>query len=99
MIYLTFQFFLKYNKGFCNVLSQLTTVGNVNRDTFGSQFRKMQEQKSSYIIVAEHTPSKLIVGAGTVALEQKFIHNCGVVGHIEDIVVDKKARGKGLGLM
>lgn len=30
-------------------------------------------------------------------MERKFIHNCGTLGHIEDIVVSDKERGKGLG--
>jgi len=30
-----------------------------------------------------------IVGAGSVIMEQKFVRNGGVCGHIEDIVVDK----------
>ena len=30
-------------------------------------------------------------------LERKFIHGCGLVGHIEDIVTDTNVRGKGLG--
>ena len=31
-------------------------------------------------------------------MEQKFIHECATVGHIEDIVVVKGYRGKNLGL-
>ena len=30
-------------------------------------------------------------------LERKFIHDCGIVGHIEDIVTDESVRGKGMG--
>lgn len=27
-------------------------------------------------------------------MEYKFIRGCGLVGHVEDVVVDKSARGK-----
>lgn len=32
-------------------------------------------------------------------IERKFIHSCGTVGHIEDIVVHDKKRGYGFGKM
>lgn len=34
-----------------------------------------------------------VVAAGTLFLEQKFIRNAGVAGHIEDVVVDNTVRG------
>ena len=39
-----------------------------------------------------------IIGAGTVFVEKKFIHECGKAAHVEDIVVVKGYRGKNLGL-
>ena len=33
---------------------------------------------------------KIPVGMGTLLLEKKIIHNLGIVGHIEDIIIDKK---------
>jgi glucosamine-phosphate N-acetyltransferase len=38
-----------------------------------------------------------IVACGTLFLELKFIHTGGWCGHIEDVVVDKAERGRGLG--
>ncbi|GJJ69882.1 glucosamine-phosphate N-acetyltransferase [Entomortierella parvispora] len=38
-----------------------------------------------------------IVGAGTVLVERKFIHELGLVGHIEDIAVSADQQGKKLG--
>lgn len=40
---------------------------------------------------------EVILAAGTLLIEQKFIHGGAVVGHIEDVVVAEKARGLGLG--
>ena len=39
-----------------------------------------------------------IIGAGSLIVEPKFIRNAGLAGHIEDIVVNEKYRGKHLGL-
>ena len=38
-----------------------------------------------------------IVACATLVIEHKFIHACGRVGHIEDVVVDARQRGKQLG--
>ncbi|KPI36919.1 Glucosamine 6-phosphate N-acetyltransferase [Cyphellophora attinorum] len=43
-------------------------------------------------------PTSSIVGTGSVLVERKFIHNMGLVGHIEDIAVAKNQQGKKLGL-
>ncbi len=37
------------------------------------------------------------MAAGTVLFERKFIRSCGIVGHIEDVVVDSSCRGMRLG--
>ena len=52
-----------------------------------------------YVLVARHHDGEedIILAAGTLLLEQKFIHGGALVGHIEDVVVAKKARGLGLG--
>lgn len=42
-------------------------------------------------------PDQKIVACGTLMLERKFIHNCGILAHIEDIVVRSEERGMGLG--
>ena len=38
-----------------------------------------------------------IVGTGTLLIERKVIHSCGLVGHIEDVVVHSDYRGLSLG--
>ena len=43
------------------------------------------------------TSTSRIVGTATAAVERKFIHSCGKVAHIEDVVVDSTYRGKKLG--
>ena len=39
-----------------------------------------------------------IIGSTTLLIEQKFIHNGGRVGHIEDVVVSKEYEGRGIGI-
>lgn len=51
-----------------------------------------------FTIVIEDTSKQLIVGAGTIFVERKFVHLNGLVGHIEDIVTHKEYRGMSLGL-
>jgi len=38
-----------------------------------------------------------VVGTTTLIIEQKFIHNGGLVGHIEDVSVRKDQEGRGVG--
>lgn len=38
-----------------------------------------------------------LVGSGTILFEKKFIHNISLYGHIEDIIIKKEYRKKGLG--
>ena len=39
-----------------------------------------------------------IIGTGTLLLEQKLIHNFGIVAHIEDVVISKNYKGKKYGI-
>jgi GNAT superfamily N-acetyltransferase len=38
-----------------------------------------------------------LLACGTLLLERKLIRGCGVCGHVEDVVVDSAARGRGVG--
>ncbi len=55
--------------------------------------------KFTFKIVFEDLKTKKLLASGTIMMEHKFIRNCGIVGHIEDIVVSKDARGKNLGFL
>jgi glucosamine-phosphate N-acetyltransferase len=67
------------NKGFLDVLAQLTSVGNVSQAQFVAQFETLHSQANTYIVVIEDQQTNKIVGAGTIFLERKFIHHCGTV--------------------
>jgi glucosamine-phosphate N-acetyltransferase len=50
------------------------------------------------VVVGEHLATKKIVAAATLLVERKFIHACGITGHVEDVVVSKAMRGRNLGV-
>ena len=80
-----------YHKGYLELLSQLTTVSEISFEQFSEQLKRMSE----HVYVMES--GQKIIGTGTLLLEAKIIHQCGWVGHIEDIVIDQDHRGQHLG--
>lgn len=82
--------------GYLDLLSQLSTVGNVSELSYKSQFDVIKKNPNHYIFIIESS-GKIIVGASTLLIEPKFIHKCCYVGHIEDVVVHKNYRKYGLG--
>ncbi|RMZ78985.1 hypothetical protein DV737_g3651, partial [Chaetothyriales sp. CBS 132003] len=87
-----------YYHGFLDTLRVLTTVGEPSYATFLERYNFMAAVPSIYFIIVILDPSSTIVGTGAVIVERKFIHNMGLVGHIEDIAVAKNQQGKKLGL-
>lgn len=81
-----------YHKGYLDLLSQLTEVGNVSYDEFKFFYENLD--KNHLVLVIEK--DNKIVSTGTLLIENKLIHNCKKVGHIEDIVTHKEYRGQKL---
>jgi len=87
-----------FHKGYLDVLCELSdTITMKNEDLFKSVFEKVELNNNHYIYVLEDMTSGNIIGSATLLIEPKFIHNGKNVGHIEDVVVSKKAQSKGLG--
>ncbi|EPZ35760.1 acyl-CoA N-acyltransferase [Rozella allomycis CSF55] len=87
-----------FDKGFSQLLSQLTDIGDLSAQNFQDRFHEMLAMPGTYyIIVIENTTTQKLVASGSLILEKKFIHGNGLAGHIEDIVVDEKERGNSLG--
>mmetsp|Transcript_56256 Transcript_56256/g.163099 ORF Transcript_56256/g.163099 Transcript_56256/m.163099 type:complete len:155 (+) Transcript_56256:85-549(+) len=86
-----------FRRGYVEVLSQLTEVGNLTQERF-DEILRLREQLSDFYktLVIEHVPSQQVVGSGTLLIEVKFIHEGASCGHVEDIVVHEAHRGKGL---
>ena len=78
--------------GFLTSLDSLREASNIDKSKQMKIFEKINSNKDHIIAVAEVDGK--IVGSTTLLIEQKFIHDGGLVGHIEDVVVDKKFQGK-----
>jgi glucosamine-phosphate N-acetyltransferase len=81
--------------GFLTTLDSLRQTSDIEKNIADKIFDKIKNNPDHIVVVAL-TDGK-IVGAATLLLEPKFIHNGGIVGHIEDVVVDKKFQGKKIG--
>ena len=89
-----------YDKGYLNVLSKLTDVGEIDQTRFLQRLNYFRAHSHEYyLIVIEHVSLRKIVGCGTMFLERKFIHNVGCVGHLEDVVTLPEYRGMQFGIM
>ena len=89
-----------YDRGFLQLLGQLTTVGDISREQWTQRWNEMKSCSSTYyVIVIEDTTvaGGLVIGAATMVMERKFIHSCGSVGRLEDVVVSDAYRGRQLG--
>jgi len=60
-------------------------------------FKLIKKNKNHFIYAAFDKESKEIIGMITLLVEPKFIHDCGYLGHIEDVVVSKDYEGQGIG--
>ncbi|NIM26311.1 MAG: GNAT family N-acetyltransferase [Nitrososphaeria archaeon] len=81
--------------GFLTSLDSLRQASNIEKNIAEKIFEKIYNNPDHIIAVAEK--DQRVVGAATLLLETKFIHNGGVVGHIEDVVVDKNFQGQKIG--
>ncbi|KAK4517278.1 uncharacterized protein ATC70_000611 [Mucor velutinosus] len=83
-------------RGFIELLSQLSVAGSITQESFKARFDLLKEQGSTYVVVIEE--DNRIVASATLLVEYKFLRECGIVGHIEDVVVHDSQRGKKLGI-
>src|ERR687891_1503289 len=86
-------------KGFFQTLSNLATLGRICNDL--EQAKKILQEIKSYplykIFVAVKNDDGQIIGSITILIEQKFIHDGGRAGHIEDVVTRREYEGIGVG--
>ena len=81
--------------GFLKSLDSLKQASNIEKSKAKEIFEKINANPDHIIAVAELDGK--IVGATTLFIESKFIHNGGLVGHIEDVVVNKEYQGQKMG--
>jgi glucosamine-phosphate N-acetyltransferase len=73
------------------------TIANALQQ-WNERYTWMSTRNDSYFLLCITDSSQSIVGTGALIVERKFIHQLGLVGHIEDIAVAKDQQGKKLGL-
>ena len=78
---------------YIKLLSQLSIVNNIPSTDFQKYIDDIYKNGIIYIAILNNIK---IIASGTIFLEQKIIRNYKMVGHIEDIVVDKDYRGFGI---
>ena len=81
--------------GFLKSLDSLKQTSGIEKSKAKEIFEKINANPDHIIAVAEFDGK--IVGATTLLIESKFIHDGGLVGHIEDVVVDKEHQGQKIG--
>jgi len=82
--------------GFLETLDFLRNTSDLDKNKANEILKKIKQNPNHIIYVA--IDNKKIVGSTTLLIEQKFIHDGGLVGHIEDVVVRKNYEGKGIGI-
>ena len=83
-----------YELNYFELLSQLSQVTKPSKKEFEYYFNKIISNNNHKIFVIEE--DGVIVANVTIILEQKFIRGCKCICHIEDVVVHKDDRGKGI---
>jgi len=81
--------------GFLTTLDSLRQASDIDRNKADEIFEKINSNPDHIVAVAELDGK--IVGSTTLLIEPKFIHKGGLVGHIEDVVVDKKFQRQKIG--
>jgi len=88
---------IKYNdfyKKYIDLISELSNVESVNFDLFNKYIKIINDNKHHNIYVIEF--NNIIVASITILFEQKITRGFKKVAHIEDVVVKKNFRNKGL---
>ncbi|CAN7937664.1 unnamed protein product, partial [Ixodes hexagonus] len=87
-----------YDRGFLELLGQLTVGGDVSREDFLSRFHAMKSCPDTYYVtVVEDTDKGVVIGTATLVAELKFIRSLATRGRLEDVVISSDYRGRQLG--
>lgn len=88
-----------FSNGFFETLSNLAEVGKIRNDLNLARgiLKRIGSDRNYRIIIAEDKQNRQVIGTATLLIEQKFIHNGGKAGHIEDVATREGYEGKGIG--
>lgn len=84
------------DNGFLKTLESLSTTGKLSSWEWQNVCSKILNNPVYKIFVAEEEGK--IIGTTTLLLERKFIHGGGIVGHVEDVAVEKDFQKNGVGM-
>jgi glucosamine-phosphate N-acetyltransferase len=86
------------SRGFFDTLSNLASIGNsISQHERAKMILSEIRSYPFYNIFVAVTEDGEIIGSITILIEQKFIHDGGKVGHIEDVVTRIEYEGRGVG--
>jgi len=86
------------NNNFFTLLTQLSgQPTSYDSDILWNEYTKNPNHITFVDEIKEAGKPASILATSSVLIESKFLHCGSKVGHIEDVVVDKDARGSGLG--
>lgn len=83
------------DNGFLESLDSLRLASNIDKNKARQILQKISKNPDHVIFVAIQDGK--VIGSTTLLIEQKFIHDGGKVGHIEDVVVSKQFQSGGTG--
>lgn len=85
-----------FAQGFFETLASLGEVSSLPYDQVTRYFRDMMRSpfQSTYVMINDVGD---VVGTATLLMERKFLHDGGLVAHIEDVAVRKGFRVQGIG--
>jgi glucosamine-phosphate N-acetyltransferase len=88
----------RIKKQYLFLLSELTSTSYIETSLFEKNLERINEMGSIVVGVLNDVASNYfeLVASGTIIIEPKIIREGKNVGHIEDIVVAKHMRGKGI---
>ena len=75
-----------------DLLNQLTDTPKYDRYYFENIVNSLEDNHFIYLCLIENK----VIGIITLIIEKKLIHHGKCVGHIEDLVIDKNYRNKGI---
>lgn len=84
------------DNGFLESLDSLRRASNIDRKKAKAILGKINQNPDHVIFVGIYNGK--VIGSTTLLIEQKFIHDGGKAGHIEDVVVSKEFQSKGIGV-
>lgn len=76
-----------------SLLSQLTSAPLISEKSYNNIINNLDDNHNIFVYVLDNK----IVGLITLLHEQKLIHNGSKIVHIEDLVVDKEYKNRGIG--